>query len=116
MTEWRYTTKRAELACPNCQSDDTWCLEAMAASSRPASFLKCKACEHMWSIPRVSAEPPCDYPKQAYTTSPRDVVIGSARLDGYRAAITSLEFMSMVMVHPEVAPRNSNGAGLGPRR
>ena len=30
-------------------------------------------------------------------------------------AITSLEFMSMVMVHPEV-PRNSNGAGLGPRR
>ena len=33
----------------------------------------------------------------------------------YRAAITSLEFMSMVMVHPEV-PRNSNGAGLGPRR
>ena len=33
----------------------------------------------------------------------------------YRAATTSLEFMSMVMVHPEV-PRNSNGAGLGPRR
>src|SRR5262249_47585677 len=33
----------------------------------------------------------------------------------YRAAATSLEFMSMVMVHPEV-PRNSNGAGLGPRR
>jgi hypothetical protein len=33
----------------------------------------------------------------------------------YRAAITSLEFMSMVMVHPEV-PLNSNGAGLGPRR
>ena len=33
----------------------------------------------------------------------------------YRAAITSLEFMSMVMVHPEV-PRSSNGAGLGPRR
>jgi hypothetical protein len=33
----------------------------------------------------------------------------------YRAATTSLESMSMVMVHPEV-PRNSNGAGLGPRR
>ena len=33
----------------------------------------------------------------------------------YRAAITSLEFMSMVSVHPEV-PLNSNGAGLGPRR
>jgi hypothetical protein len=33
----------------------------------------------------------------------------------YIAAITSLEFMSMVMVHPEV-PLNSNGAGLGPRR
>ena len=33
----------------------------------------------------------------------------------YRDAITSSEFMSMVMVHPEV-PRNSNGAGLGPRR
>ena len=33
----------------------------------------------------------------------------------YRAALISLEFMSMVMVHPEV-PRNSNGAGLGPRR
>ena len=33
----------------------------------------------------------------------------------YRVATTSLEFMSMVMVHPEV-PRNSNGAGLGPRR
>lgn len=33
----------------------------------------------------------------------------------YRAATTSLEFMSMVMVHPEV-PLNSNGAGLGPRR
>jgi hypothetical protein len=32
----------------------------------------------------------------------------------YRVATTSLEFMSMVMVHPEV-PRNSNGAGLGPR-
>jgi hypothetical protein len=31
------------------------------------------------------------------------------------AAMTSLEFMSMVMVHPEV-PLNSNGAGLGPRR
>ena len=40
------------------------------------------------------------------------------RSDGqglYRAAITSLAFMSMVMVHPEV-PLNSNGAGLGPRR
>ena len=33
----------------------------------------------------------------------------------YFVAITSLEFMSMVMVHPEV-PLNSNGAGLGPRR
>jgi hypothetical protein len=33
----------------------------------------------------------------------------------YLAAITSLEFMSMVRVHPEV-PLNSNGAGLGPRR
>ena len=33
----------------------------------------------------------------------------------YRAAATSLDFMSMVMVHPEV-PRNSNGAGVGPRR
>jgi hypothetical protein len=30
----------------------------------------------------------------------------------YRAAITSVEFMSMVRVHPEV-PVNSNGAGLG---
>ena len=39
----------------------------------------------------------------------------NSRLNIYRAAITSLEFMSMVMVHPEV-PRNSNGAGLGPRR
>ncbi len=40
------------------------------------------------------------------------------RLNGeqvHRVAITSLEFMSMVMVHPEV-PRNSNGVGLGPRR
>ena len=33
----------------------------------------------------------------------------------YFVAVTSLEFMSMVMVHPEV-PLNSNGAGLGPRR
>ena len=33
----------------------------------------------------------------------------------YRVAATSFEFMSMVMVHPEV-PLNSNGAGLGPRR
>lgn len=33
----------------------------------------------------------------------------------YFAAITSLEFMSMVRVHPEV-PLNSNGAGFGPRR
>ena len=33
----------------------------------------------------------------------------------YRAGTTSLEFMSMVRVHPEV-PLNSNGAGLGPRR
>jgi hypothetical protein len=33
----------------------------------------------------------------------------------FAGAMTSLEFMSMVMVHPEV-PLNSNGAGLGPRR
>src|SRR3990172_6950828 len=33
----------------------------------------------------------------------------------YRAATTSLDFMSMVIVHPEV-PRNSNGAVLGARR
>jgi hypothetical protein len=33
----------------------------------------------------------------------------------YFAAITSLEFMSMVRVHPEV-PLNSNGSGLVPRR
>src|SRR5262245_41834341 len=33
----------------------------------------------------------------------------------YCAAIRSLEFMSRVMVHPEV-PLNSNDAGLGPRR
>jgi hypothetical protein len=33
----------------------------------------------------------------------------------YRVAATSFEFMSMVMVHPEV-PLNSNGAGVGPRR
>ena len=33
----------------------------------------------------------------------------------YRAATTSFAFMSIVMVHPEV-PRNSNGAGFGPRR
>ena len=33
----------------------------------------------------------------------------------YYAATTSVESMSRVMVHPEV-PRNSNGAGLGPRR
>jgi hypothetical protein len=30
------------------------------------------------------------------------------------AATTSVESMSIVMVHPEV-PRNSNGTGLGPR-
>jgi hypothetical protein len=44
------------------------------------------------------------------------VVASALRWAGlYRAALISLEFMSMVMVHPEV-PRNSNGAGLGPRR
>src|SRR5262245_46728619 len=32
-----------------------------------------------------------------------------------RAATTSVESTSTVMVHPEV-PRNSNGAGVGPRR
>ena len=37
------------------------------------------------------------------------------RVLGDHADDTSLESMSMVMVHPEV-PRDSNGAGLGPRR
>lgn len=45
------------------------------------------------------------------TTSP----LSNAYPSLYFAVITSLEFMSMVMVHPEV-PLNSNGTGLGPRR
>ena len=58
----------------------------------------------------------CSHVIEGRVVAPRALgPVLSAPAHLYRAATTSLEFMSMVMVHPEV-PRNSNGSGLGPRR
>ena len=59
--------------------------------------------------------PSNDYPAGDYIDSGFGGPSGLNVSELYRAATTSLKVMSTVMVHPDV-PRNSNGAGLGPRR
>jgi hypothetical protein len=58
----KLTSTKAEVPCPKCSSDDTWCLAAISEQS-DRDFLKCLACTHIWTKARLPVETPCDYPK-----------------------------------------------------
>jgi hypothetical protein len=63
-SDMELTTKRADVPCPKCRSEDTWCLEAISEQS-DRDFIRCITCLHIWTIARDPVEPPCAYPKPA---------------------------------------------------